>query len=241
MAAMSTAPRRWTPRRIVLLLLGVISVLIALGLLAGGGTLLWANEEKRDADGFFSTPIHHADSRWYAVATDSLDVATVGPRWLLGSWHLARIRIQARSERPIFVGIARAADVESYLGNVSYTRVADVDWHPLHVDYVTHRGSGRPVKPGKKRFWVASASGSGKQIVNWVLKRGRWSVVVMNADASPRVFTELSVGAGIGWLIWLIVGLLAAGPLVLFTGALLIFRGVRSPPEPGVAPVAGAS
>jgi hypothetical protein len=241
MAAMSTAERRWTIRTIVLLFLGVIAVLIALGLLAGGAGLLWAHEEKRDADGFFSTSIHHVDSRWYAVATGSLDVATVVPHWLLGSRQLARIRIQARSERPLFVGVARAADVESYLGNVSYTRVADVDWRPVHADYVRHPGAGRPVRPEEKRFWVASAGGAGSQVVNWVLKRGKWSVVVMNADASPRVFAELTVGADIGWLIWLIVGLLAAGTLVLFGGALLIFFGVRSPPERGATPVAGAS
>jgi hypothetical protein len=241
MAAMSTAERRWTTRKLVLLFLGAIAVLIALGLLAGGGGLLWAHEEKRDADGFFSTSIHHVDSRWYAVATGSLDVATVVPHWLLGSRQLARIRIQARSERPLFIGIAGAADVESYLGNVSYTRVADVDWHPLHADYVRHRGAGRPVSPGEKRFWVASAGGPGNQVVNWVVKRGKWSVVVMNADASPRVFAELTVGADIGWLIWLIAGLLAAGTLVLFGGALLIFFGVRSPPERGASPVANAS
>ena len=90
-------------------------------------------------------------------------------------------------------------------------------------------------------FWVASAGGTGSHVVNWGLKRGKWSVVVMNADASPRVFAELSVGADIGWLIWLIVGLLAAGTLVLFGGALLIFFGVRSPPERGATPVADAS
>jgi hypothetical protein len=241
MAAMSTAERRWTTRKIVLLFLGVIAVLIALGLLAGGGGLLWAHETKRDPNGLFSTPLHHVDSRWYAVATDSLDVATVVPRWLLGSREIARIRIQARSERPIFVGIARAADVESYLGNVSYTRVADIDWHPLHVDYVKQRGARRPVRPEEKRFWVASAGGAGSQVVNWVVTRGKWSVVVMNADASPHVFAELSVGADIGWLIWLMVGLLAAGTLVLFGGALLIFFGLRSPPDRGATPVAGAS
>jgi hypothetical protein len=228
-------------RKIVLLVLGVIAVVIALGLLTVGGGLLWAHEKKRDADGLFSTSIHHVDSRWYAVATDSLDVATVVPHWLLGSTQLARIRIQTKSKRPLFVGIARAADVESYLGDVSYTRVADVDWHPLHVDYMNHRGAGRPVRPEEKRFWVASAGRAGSQVVNWALKRGKWSVVVMNADASPRVFAELSVGADIGWLIWLIVGLLAAGTLVLFGGALLIFFGVRSPPQRDATPVAGAS
>ena len=239
MAAMSTAERRWTRRKIMQLVLGVIAVLIALGLLAGGGALLWAHEEKRDADGYYSTSIHHVDSRWYAVATDSVDVATVVPRWLLGSRQLARIRIRVRGERPIFVGIARAADIESYLGNVSYTRVAGVvDWHPLHADYVKHRGAGRPDRPEEKRFWVASAGGSGSQFLNWILKRGKWSVVVMNANASPRVVAEVSVGADISWLIWLIVGLLAAGSLVLFGGVLLIVSGLRSPSDSGTAPIA---
>src|SRR5437899_86902 len=140
MADMPSTPRRWTPGRIVLLVLGVLATLTALGLLAAGGALIWAQQTQRDSQGYFTTSAHRFAAQSYALATHSLDVAHDGPNWLFKSGRLGRIRIRATSEKPIFLGIAPAAAVSSYLGSTSYTEVKNVDYHPFRVDYVPKPG-----------------------------------------------------------------------------------------------------
>jgi len=42
--------------------------------------------------------------------------------------------------------------------------------------------------------------GAGTQTLNWDVKDGNWSVVVMNADGSKGVNTRVSAGASLPWL-----------------------------------------
>jgi hypothetical protein len=226
---MSTPPPRRSTGKIVLIVLGAIVALIGLALLAGGGTLLWAHAERRDSQGYFTTATHRFATQTRALASEDLDVASKGPHWLFESGRLARIRIRARSDKPIFIGIARPADVKRYLGNTSYTEVKNIDFDPFRVDYVPRPGTGKPASPDGRRIWVASANGSGTLTLTWALEGGHWSVVVMNADASPGVAADVSLGAKISWLIWAAIGLLVGGVIVLGGGALMIFFGARRP------------
>ena len=45
------------------------------------------------------------------------------------------------AKKPVFVGIARTSDVESYLSGVSYTTLTDVESTPFDADYDDHAGS----------------------------------------------------------------------------------------------------
>jgi hypothetical protein len=47
----------WTAGRITALVIGVLLVLVSLGLLASGGTALWADRTQRDA-GYVTTDVH---------------------------------------------------------------------------------------------------------------------------------------------------------------------------------------
>jgi hypothetical protein len=224
----ATTPPRRGAGRIVLIIVGVIAALIGLALLIGGVSGLWLNETKRDDQGYFNSSTERFSTATYAIATDDLDVGNDGPEWLFEAGRLGRVRIRATGQKPVFIGIGRASEVSSYLEGTSYALVKDVDYEPFDVQYEPVPGTGRPGSPAGKDFWVASASGPGTQTLTWDLEGGRWAAVLMNADGSRSVAADVKVGAKISWLIWVVIGLLALGLVVLAAGGSMIYLGTRS-------------
>ena len=91
---------------------------------------------------------------------------------------------------------------------------------------------------------MASASGPGEQTATWDAESGEWTVVLMNADASDGVAADVSVGAEADFLLWLAIGLLVAGAVVLAVAVLLIVLGARratAETAPAPAPAAAPS
>jgi Domain of unknown function (DUF4389) len=240
---MATSPSRRSTGRILRLVFGAVVTLTALAILVGGAVLLWAHESKRDDQGYFTTSFKRFHTDSYALASESLDLSG-GAHWLFEAGRLGRIRVHAGSgtSKPIFVGIARTDAVRKYLSGAPYARVTDINYDPFRVKYTTVPGAQKPAEPASQSFWAVSASGPGRQTITWKIEGGRWSVVVMNADASRGVVADVAVGAKISWLIWVAVGLLVLGALVLVGGGLMIYFGARSPPgEGGVVAASQAS
>ena len=94
-------------------------------------------------------------------------------------------------------------------------------------------GKRRATPPGRERFWSASARGTGDQTLEWDLRDGDWSVVVMNADGSPGVDVELDAGAKVPWLEEIGWTALGGGALIAAGAALLLVAGLRGPRDPG--------
>jgi Domain of unknown function (DUF4389) len=230
---------RWGAGRIILLVLGSLAVLFALGLLAAGGTLLWANTQK-DADGYFHTGHHNFATDSYALESDDLDVGQDGPDWLFEQGRLARIRIDGSSPqgKEIFVGIGPKSQVDAYLEQVAHSVVTNVDFEPFRVSYRQEPGGAPSGPPSQQNFWAASASG-GSPTITWNVAKGSWVAVVMNADASQGVSADLAFGARVGWLLWVAIGLIVGGALVLAAGAVMIFFGARGGPATELAGPAG--
>jgi hypothetical protein len=65
--------------------------------------------------------------------------------------------------------------------------------------------------PAGQEFWVASATGAGRQALTWDIQAGDWDVVVMNADASRGVTVDATAGIKTGLLLPIGIGLLAGG------------------------------
>ena len=63
------------PGRIVMLVLGTLSALLGLGLLAGSGAVGWANYQQRD-NGFFTTPVERFAANSFALTSPRLDIMT---------------------------------------------------------------------------------------------------------------------------------------------------------------------
>ncbi len=198
--------------RIVAIVFGAIAALIALVLLAGVGVLLWAHTTQRDDDGYYSTRYERFGSPGYAVSSDDLDLGTEGPDWLFEQGRLATIRLRGRNRqpRPLFLGIGRLTDVESYLRGVDHDVVADIDLDPFRVSY-RHEPGSRPVEPpALQTFWAAR----GRNEVTWEVDEGRWVAVVMNADGSRGISADISVGAKSDLVLWAVLILLVLGALV---------------------------
>lgn len=224
-----------TAGRIVLLVTGCITALVALGLLAGGCTLAVVHGTQRDDDGFYSSRHEPFLTEGHAVRSEDLDLGTEGPDWLFEEGRLARIRLQGESAeagKQLFFGIGPKQDVEEYLRGVEHDIVTDVELDPFRVEYRHELGTRAPASPRSQPFWAASGLGR----VEWDVQEGNWVAVVMNSDASRGIVAEVSVGAKTDLLLWAGLILLGLGLVVGAVAALLITLGVRG--APAVAPAA---
>jgi hypothetical protein len=219
-----TAPRaRRGAGGVALLVLGSIAALLAFALLAGGCAAVVVDRTQRDDDGFLMSPTEDFSTATYAIASENADVDLDGPDWATTDL-LGTVRIRSESERPVFVGIAREADVAEYLDGVEHAVVTEIDEEP---EYAERRGGAPEGRPADQTFWAASATGAGEQTLEWEPEDGSWNVVVMNADGSRGVAAELSIGGELDPLIWIGIGLLVGGGLLSAAAALAITAGIR--------------
>ncbi len=214
--------------RIVLTVIGALLILISLGLGAIGGLVTWAYATQRDAQGFFTSDNEHFETLTYAITSEDIDLGVRpggGDRFNLGDLATVRLGVASQKGTPVFVGIGRQRDVDRYLANVEHAQVDDIDVRPFRVSYRIERGGPPAGRPGAQRFWAASTQGTGEQHLTWNLESGRWTVVVMNANASRGVGTEVSVGAKADWVLPLGIGLLAGFAVLLIAGTVLLVVG----------------
>jgi uncharacterized protein DUF4389 len=241
----------WTAGRVIVVVIGSILALAGVVGVLAGGAATWAATTQRDGAGYFHTDTEQFSVGTFAITSDDIDLGTGNrPRdWGVDVGDLVKIRLRAApGERgvPVFVGIARTSAVDRYLRGVAHDVVDNVDLDPFHVDYDTKAGNNKPDAPGDQNFWVVSSRGPGQRTVVWTPKSGDYTVVVMNADASRGVTTDMSVGVQVHHLWAIIGGLFGLGVLLLAGGiALIVVAGHRAtggaappatPAEPGPPP-----
>ena len=215
---------------ILLLVFGSVVALVALALVLGGGTLVWADQTQRDADGYFTTPTERYATDTYALTHEGIAIGDVSeaPGWIVDRFGSIRIRATAGTPADLFVGIGPADAVSAYLAGVAHAEVTSaLDPEDLRIAPGTAPAS----VPGEQQFWAASATGGDVQSLTWEVDNGTWSLVVMNADGSGDVAADLQVGANPDWITELGLVLLAVGLLVGAGAAAMILFGARSPAE----------
>ena len=210
--------------RIVLLVLGSIAAIVSFALLAGGCALVVIDQTQRDDDGYLMSPSRDFSTQTYAILSEKADIDVEGAEWAVDRF-LGTIRIRSESERAVFLGIAPAADVDRYLLDTEHDVVTGLDNRDPSY---SHRLGGAPVSPpSEQTFWVASATGSGEQTVDWKPQAGDWRAVVMNRDAARGVAADMSIGAELDSVLWIGAALLGIGALVAAGAAIAITAGVR--------------
>jgi hypothetical protein len=209
--------------RLVAVIGGATSLLLAAFLLLAGTGLLWADSRKDD-DGYFSTARERMATTTYAIATDDLEIdgALTLDKGLYG-----KLRLQVEGDQPVFAGIAPSRDVHAYLGDSAHATLTDLDVRPFRPDYRDEPGTVAPARPGAQTFWAASTEGSGERTLTWDVEDGDWSVVLMNADGSRGVDARVSAGASVPVLDDLGYGFSIASLLLVILGGTLLAEAVR--------------
>jgi uncharacterized protein DUF4389 len=215
------------PGRIVALLVAAVTAIFGIAAIAAGGTGIVLDQTQRDSSGYLMT-----SPRPYATGTYALVSASyrAGPSndWFVTRDLLGTVRLRVSSSRPVFVGIAPASAVSSYLATVA--RAQGDSLSTRSGDYRDYPGGAPSAPPGTQRFWSASASGAGTHTLSWTPQDGTWRIVVMNADGSRGVAAAVSVGAQMANLLTIGIAVLGAGLLLLSmcAGTLYIVFGRRA-------------
>ena len=215
-------PSAWTAGRVVSLTLGSLLVMLSFGLGLPAGALVAADLAARDDAGFLMSGTQPLSTTTYALVSTNMDLHVDAPpdftpESLIGE---AKLTVDPRGGKAVFIGIAPSARVEDYLGGVERAVLTDIrNGRPV----LDQQGTGAPeVAPDQVDIWVAQSSGSGPRSITWTPENGDWTVVVMNADASPRVSVDAAAGAEVPGLGWVIGALLTLAGLALLAGVVLI-------------------
>ena len=219
-------PSGWTAGRVISAVIGAVLVLGSLGMLGAGGAAAWATTAHRSG-GYvdLGTQAYHTAS--HALASRQIELYTAAGGWDVARslFGTVRLRVTATQGTPVFAGIAPAAAADRYLAGMAYATVTGTtNGHP---SYLRHAGAAPVILPARAGIWTVKATGAGTQTLAWQVAGGRWTVVVMNADAAAPVSVRVNVAATLPALPWVATGLLIAGVFFLLAGGLLIALPVR--------------
>ncbi|MGY1782563.1 DUF4389 domain-containing protein [Geodermatophilus sp. SYSU D01036] len=241
------ATSRWTAGPVAAVVAGALLVTAATGLLAAGGSLLWADTTQR-AGGFVTSEAAGVDTAGHAAVSQGLLLQGDGTDWVVDEL-LGTARVEATATGPddeLFLGLARTADVDRYLGGVARAEVEPAEggwWSGDEWAWAVDEEAGGPprVAPEEAGIWTASAVGTGTVTLDWRPDEGDWTVVLMRADGGAGIEADVRVGATLPGLTWVSVSLLAVGALLLAGGVLLVALGAnRARPLPPSGPVPAA-
>ncbi|HSN02714.1 MAG TPA: DUF4389 domain-containing protein, partial [Acidimicrobiales bacterium] len=215
--------------RIIQIIVGAMILVAGLGVTGAGAGLIWANATQRDAQGYFMSPVEPFRADGVALVS-SVDFAMKpGPNSWISLDPLGTLRVRASlATGPTFLGIAPTSDVDRYLAGAAHSEVTSVSVLPFAANYREVSGSRSVAAPTTKNFWVASSSGTGERTISWHSTSGKWSLVVMRADAHSGVAARVSVGTNPGLVLPVGVGLVVGGVLALVGGGLMIGFGATA-------------
>ena len=203
-------------KRAVLIVLGVLSLLLGLALVAGGGAVAALLGQKES----ISTQPARMSGAGVALVAEQIrvDESSIPVPEGVGTLTLS---VTAPDGGSMFAGTAKPDDLDTYLVGAPYDVVVDL----ASGGKATTRpvpGTQQPAPPAGQTFWIDQSSGA-KAVISSSLDPGT-ALVVMNSDASAGVSADVVVtyrvaGAWVGS--WIAVG---AGVLLLLLAWLFFWR-----------------
>jgi hypothetical protein len=169
-----------------------------------GGGLTGVHLSERDRDGYYQSDTIRLHSSGYAATSSKFEIDGLDngiARDIVGT---VRVTVDPDGSRPMFVGIARKSDVDSYLG-----------------------GGSRPAPPATQSFWRATSSGTGRQTLSWKPRDGQWRLVAMHPGSTAGVDAHAKAGVKTDVLLWIGLPLLGLGLSGLAGGLTVALRAGR--------------
>lgn len=217
-------PERWGPGRVIALVAASILGLVSLGILGAGAAGIALDQTQRDSSGYLMTSTTRYSTSTYALVSASYRGGTSGDvfvnRDLMGT-----VKVRVSSTRPVFIGIGPESSVNAYLAGVAHAR-GDSLTTPS-ADFRVYPGGAPTSPPSAPLFWRASTTGSGTQTLTWKPQPGNWRIVLMNADGSPNVSSDVSIGARFPHLLAIAIAAAGVGLVLLVISGGAIYLAVR--------------
>lgn len=203
-------------KRAVLLVLGVLTLLLGLALVAAGGGVAALLGQKES----ISTQPARMSGTGVALVAEHIrvDESNVPVPQGLGTLTLS---VTSPDGRPVFVGTATPDDLDTYLTGAPYDVVVDL----ASGGRATTRpvpGTQQPAPPAGQTIWVQQSTGTTARISSDL--DPTTALVVMNSDATPGVTADVVVTyriAGAWTAAWIAVGV---GVLLLVLSFLFFWR-----------------
>lgn len=231
------------PHKVLLLAVGSLSGLLALSLTLAGALLVGIHLTQRDGDGYYASSAERYETPTYALRSEGIRLGADTDTWDWGPLRnigTARLVAESSLGEPIFVGIARHADVERFLSASAHDELTNVSFDPFEPTYRRQTGDTPPADPARQGFWAASAVGAGPQTLTWDIEAGDWDVVVMNADARRGVSVDAAVGVKTGLLLPIGIGLLGGGFAAGAVATVLVLLAVKKEGTSAAGPLPAA-
>jgi hypothetical protein len=212
-----------------MLIFGILLVFTSILLIIGGGIILAFDTGFKDDQGYYSTgsiPIESKSSAIITYPTDFQDEPDL--YWEDQIPFSIKVEASNTSDKPIFIGIAHETDIMEYLKDVSYDKFEGFSSHPYTVHLNQIEGFNLPSNPETQTFWIASVSGIGTQSLNWDVRTGNYSLILMNADGSAPIDARVALGIKMPAVFRVIgIGLLSGGSILLIAGGIMIYFSLR--------------
>jgi hypothetical protein len=131
----------------------------------------------------------------------------IGPERLDEGTSTVTVRATDAAGKAVFVGAARAEDVQAYLGSAPWAEAG------AGGELSAHAGSGRLADPRASDIWATLSTGAGTTALVWPATPGRWRLVAAGDGSAKAPAVELTwshprraSGAVWWWLGGLLVG-----------------------------------
>lgn len=233
-------------RRVVFIILGLLTLLLGLGMLAAAVGIFVTF----GTDGRFESRQGSVKEDAAALASEPAEISGTAPL-RLGVGTLSVTASSQDANRQVFLGVGRTTDVDAYLAGTSYRVIGSIDGDPLEVVTSPNPAPGdrAPANPVDQTFWVVKATGPGEQRLDFDIQSGDYRFVMMHVDGGAPVSMTAQLGVLLPWIFPVGVVLAVLGSVVLLI-AIALFSASKPvprftmptlpPPGPLPTPLGGA-